>query len=155
MIGTGHDCAVICRRRWSEKSDRQQLVESLLNPVGYHSAHHDHEVPFEEVKLILGLLWQRSVRSHAYSKVLENMAEAKRYEIPNDEVLSALNFISDIRYAFPDVARSNSDKDHMDAVASEVLQYHNHMVERDDVFRIRRVCTGMVLEAMGFVEQGI
>lgn len=83
------------------------------------------------------------------------MVNAKRYEIPGDEVLSALNFITDVRHAFPDVARSKSDEDHMNAVASEVLQYHNHMVERDDVFRIRRVCTGMVLEAMGFVEQGI
>lgn len=115
----------------------------------------DYEIPFGEVKLILGLLWQRAGRSHPYTKVLENMANAKRYEVPDDEVLSALNFITDVRDAFPGVARSKSDRDHMDSVAGEILQYHHHIADREEVFRIRRVCAGMVLDAMGFVENGI
>ena len=154
-VGTGHDCAAICRRRWSDKTDRQKLVNSLLNPAGYHSKHHDYEIPFEEIKLILGLLWQRSGRSHSYNQVLENMARAGRYE-ENDEMLSAFNFITDVRDAFPDVALSKSDKDHMDSVAGEIQQYHSDpLVNREDVFRIRRICCGMVLEAMGFIERGI
>ena len=154
-IGTGHDCAAICRRRWTDKDDRKKLVNALLNPEGYHSNHRDHEVSFEEVKLILGLLWQRAGRSHSYNQVLDNMIDAKRYEIEDNEVLSALNFISDVRDAFPAVAMHKVDKDHMNAVAGEILVYHHHVVDREEVFRIRRICAGMVLEAMGFIENGI
>ena len=150
--GTGHDCAAICRRRWSDTIDRKKIVDSLLEPAANHNR---GEIPFEEVKLILGLTWQRAGRSHGYSKVLENMARAKRYEIPNDEVLSALNFITDIRDSFSSVAQSKQELDLMNRVAGEVLQYHHHMVSREDVFRIRRVCAGMVLDAMKFVENGI
>ncbi|KAL7509751.1 hypothetical protein ACHAXN_008923 [Cyclotella atomus] len=152
--GTGHDCASICRRRWSDKADRKKLVDALLNPEAYHSKHKSYEVPFEEVKLILGLLWQRAGRSHAFNEVLENMVDAKRYEL-DDEVLSALNFVTDVRDAFPDVALKKSHVDQMNAVAGEILHYHDHMVDRVEAFRIRRVCAGMVLEDMGFIENGI
>ncbi|KAL3787179.1 hypothetical protein HJC23_010189 [Cyclotella cryptica] len=151
-VGTGHDCAAICRRRWSDKIDRKKLVSALLEPAANHNR---GEIPFEEVKLILGLTWQRAGRSNGYNKVLENMARAKRYEIPNDEVLSALNFITDIKDSFPSIARSKQELDLMNRVAGEILQYHHHMVCKEDVFRIRRVCAGMVLDAMKFVENGI
>ena len=153
--GTGHDCAAICRRRWSDKVDRQKLVDSLVNPAEYHCIHGDHEVPFEEIKLILGLYWQRCGRSHAFNNMLDNMARAKRYEVQNDEITSALNFITDVKECFPYVARSKSDIDQIDIVAGEILQYHENMVDSEKVFRIRRVCAGMVLEAMGFVQNGI
>lgn len=83
------------------------------------------------------------------------MARAGRYE-ENDEMLSAFNFITDVRDAFAGVALPKSDKDHMDSVAGEIQQYHSDpLVNREDVFRIRRICCGMVLEAMGFIERGI
>lgn len=154
LIGTGHDCAAICRRRWSDKTDRKKLVEALLEPEAYH-AHHRGEVSFEEVKLILGLTWQRAGRSHPYTEVLETMADAQRYEIHNDEVLSALNFIEDMRDLFPAVARNRKELDLMNTVAGEVLHYHKHIAAKDNIFRIRRICAGMVLDAMRFVENGI
>jgi hypothetical protein len=154
FVGAGHDCAAICRRRWSDEADRKKLVDALLNPEAYHSQHKSYEVPFEEVKLILGLLWQRAGRSHAFNEVLGNMVDAKRYELA-DEVLSALNFVEDVRDAFPDVALKKSHVDHMNAVAGEILHYHDHMVDRVEAFRIRRVCAGMVLKEMGFIENGI
>ena len=83
------------------------------------------------------------------------MARAGRYE-ENDEMISAFNFITDVRDSFPGVARSKSEKDHMDSVTGEIQQYHTDpLVDREDVFRIRRICSGMVLKAMGFVENGV
>jgi hypothetical protein len=84
------------------------------------------------------------------------MVEGERYEVPNNEVLSALNFITDVRKAFPGVAIRKVDEDNMNSVASEILIHHNHVAaDREEVFRIRRICAGMVLEAMGFIENGI
>eukprot|EP00984_Skeletonema_dohrnii_P029991 scaffold21033_cov71-Skeletonema_dohrnii-CCMP3373.AAC.1 len=57
--GTGHDAAMICRRRWDSREERQKLVQSLLDPVEFKASYPDSEVPFEEVKLVLGLAWQR------------------------------------------------------------------------------------------------
>ncbi|EED95118.1 predicted protein [Thalassiosira pseudonana CCMP1335] len=155
-IGTGHDCAMICRRRWSSRKDREALVSSLLNPQAAKV-----EVPFEEVKLILGLVWQNGRWDgsdggpNGYAEVLSTMAAARRYEVKDNEVLSALNFIEDVRDHYYTISRSKEDLDHMKSVAHEVTQYHHHMVGSEDVFRVRRVCAGMVLNAMNFVGKGI
>merc|ERR1719282_1135055 len=80
--GTGHDCAAICRRRWSDPADRRKLVDSLLDPVEFKASRPESEVPFEEIKLILGLAWQRGRWDGSdggpggYGTVLEIMAEA-------------------------------------------------------------------------------
>ncbi|MBV5346485.1 MAG: hypothetical protein JZU63_13750, partial [Rhodoferax sp.] len=92
------------------------------------------EVSFEEVKLILALAWQSGRWDGrdgglglGYGAVLETMAGARRYE-NEDEVISALNFIEDVR---------------------------GKHAEKEEVFMDRRKCAGMVLDAMNFVEKGL
>jgi hypothetical protein len=155
--GTGHDCAAICRRRWDEKSDRRELVQSLLSPVEYKATHPHGEISFEEVKLILGLVWQRGRWDgtdggpvEGYGAVLEAMAGARRYE-NEDEVISALMFIEDVSGRFASICRDAERLKRMKAIANDVKGKH---AEKEDIFKARRICAGMVLDAMNFVEGG-
>ena len=160
-IGTGHDAAMICRKLYATKSDRQKLIKSLLNPVEYKSTHPSDsspEVSFEEVKLILGLAWQNGRWDgsdggpEGYSHVLSTMAAAHRYE-NDDEVLSALNFIEDVSKRFHTISRNEDELNRMKCIAIDVREKHDASVE--EVFMVRRICAGMVLDAMGFVENGL
>ena len=68
-VGTGHDCAMICRKKYDSFQKRKDLILSLLEPTTPldTKSHHDdgndvgdddtsiRDPPFEEVKLILGL----------------------------------------------------------------------------------------------------
>ncbi|KAL3785182.1 hypothetical protein ACHAW5_011207 [Stephanodiscus triporus] len=156
--GTGHDCAAICRRRWDDESDRRDLVQSLLDPAEFKGLHPHSEVPFEEIKLILGLAWQRGRRDgtdggpgQGYGAVLETMAEARRYE-NEDEVISALNFIDDVSGRFASICRDAEKLKRMKAIANDIRGKH---AEKEEVFMARRMCAGMVLDAMNFVESGL
>ena len=163
-IGTGHDAAMIARKLYATKSDRQKLIKSLLNPVEYKSTHPSSfnsspEVSFEEVKLILGLAWQNGRwdgsdggPEEGYSHVLSTMAAAHRYE-NDDEVLSALNFIEDVSKRFHTISRNEDELNRMKCIAIDVREKHDASME--EVFMVRRICAGMVLDAMGFVENGL
>lgn len=151
--GTGHDCAAICRSRWALPSDRAGLVRALLDPAAFRSARPAAETPFEEVKLILGLSWQGGGGGGGYSRVLEAMAGARRYEM-EDEVLSALNFIEDVSGRFDEVCESEEELGRMRAVANDVRGKHD-IRRGGDVFMDRRMCAGMVLDAMDWVENGL
>ena len=163
--GTGHDCAAICRRKWggnaadNGKSDRRQLVQSLLDPVTFKGSHQsESEVPFEEIKLILGLAWQNGRWDgsdggpNGYSHVLQIMANAHRYE-QSDEVISALNFIEDVSARFDTIHRNAEELKRMKAIANDVRGGHAGRVE--EVFMARRTVAGLVLDAMNFVENGL
>ena len=156
-VGTGHDCAAICRRRWEDKADRRKLVESLLNPAEFKAARPESEVPFEEVKLVLGLAWQNGRWDGSdggpggFSSVLETMAAAKRYE-DDDEVISAINFIADVSQRFETISRNADESKRMKAIDIDVREHH---LEKEEVFMARRTCAGMVLDAMGFVNNGL
>ena len=155
--GTGHDCAAICRRRWDNRNERQKLVQSLLDPVEFKSTYPDSEVPFEEIKLILALAWQRGRWDGSdggpggYGEVLSLMAEARRYE-DEDEVISALNFIEDISKRFETISRNAQELKRMKSIANDVRGKH---AEKEEVFMDRREVAGMVLDAIDFVEKGL
>ena len=156
--GTGHDCAMICRRLYDTKADRQNLVQSLLEPVKYKAQHPETEVTFEEIKLILGLAWQKGRWDGSdggpdgYSHVLQTMASARRYE-NEDEVLSAFNFIEDISERFHTIRSSEESLTRMKSIVIDVREKHD--AGSEEVFMVRRICAGMVLYDMGFVENGL
>lgn len=155
--GTGHDCAVICRRRWSDASDRRGLVNALLSPVEFKASHPNSEVPFEEVKLILGLAWQHGRWDGndggpgGYAAVLDTMAGARKYE-NDDEVISALNFIEDVSERFSLICKNAEKLKRMKAIANDIKGKHAMM---EEVFMDRRICAGLILDAMSFVENGL
>lgn len=154
--GTGHDCAMICRRTWSDRADREKLVQSLLDPVKYKGTHPETEASFEEIKLILGLAWQNGRWDGSdggpggYGEVLNAMANASRYE-NEDEVLSALNFIEDVSGKFDKIAQTTEERKRMKAIANDVKGHH---ARKEEVFMMRRECAGMVLDAMNWVASG-
>lgn len=151
--GTGHDCAAICRERWSDRASRRDLVRSLLSPA---ESRPEGEVPFAEVTLVLGLAWQNGRwdgsdgGAGGYPFVLRTMAEARRYE-DDDEVVSALRFIEDVSARFNTISRDAEELSRMRTIASGIKGTE---VAVKDVFLARRTCAGMVLDAMGFVENG-
>lgn len=156
--GTGHDCAMICRRLYDTKADRQNLVQSLLEPAKYKAQHPETEVTFEEIKLILGLAWQKGRWDGSdggpdgYSHVLQTMASARRYE-NEDEVLSAFNFIEDISERFHTIRSSEESLTRMKSIVIDVREKHD--AGSEEVFLVRRICAGMVLYEIGFVENGL
>ena len=157
--GTGHDAAMICRRRWDSRDDRKKLVQSLLDPVEFKASYPDSEVPFEEVKLILGLAWQRGRWDGSdggpggYGEVLSIMADARRYE-DEDEVISAINFIEDVSKRFATISRNAEELKKMKCIATEIQGRHHH-AGIEELFMDRREVAGMVLDAMGFVDNGL
>lgn len=147
----------ICRRRWDSRQDREKLVQSLLDPVEFKASYPDSEVPFEEIKLILGLAWQRGRWDGSdggpggYGEVLSIMADARRYE-DDDEVISALNFIEDVGKRFGTISRNAEELKKMKSIANDVRGKH---AEKEEVFMDRREVAGLVLDAMGFVQTGL
>lgn len=85
-----------------------------------------------------------------YGAVLEAMAGARRYE-NEDEVISALMFIEDVSGRFASICRDAERLKRMKAIANDVKGKH---AEKEDIFKARRICAGMVLDAMNFVEGG-
>lgn len=106
--------------------------------------------PFEEVKLILGLTWQRGRWDgsdggvEGYGKVLRNMAAAERYET-EDEITNSIRLVQDMKERF-----------HLIASQSALDEMHklDCSVENADVDGIRRKCAAWVLSEMNFVERG-
>lgn len=140
-VGTGHDCAKICRNMFSSRESRNELIQTLIEPANDVSA---RTPPFEEVKLVLALAWQR--RRGPYLDVLDNMASCK-YE-PGDErsiILCDQNLVRDMQVRYPLICEDPSDLQQMEALD----------VENADLDLIKRRCSGLVLKAMGFKEFGL
>ncbi|CAM9422627.1 unnamed protein product [Ectocarpus sp. 12 AP-2014] len=139
--GTGHDCAAICRRTYGTKEARQELVSSLLSG--------GTGVDFEEVKLTMALAWQNGRWDGSdggdggYGDVLTMMAQAKRYEEGSEEE-RARKLVEDMR---PRFARLSPTKEQMAAMDGLTA-------DSSDVLAARNRCCGLVLQAMGFVENG-
>ena len=164
-VGTGHDCALICRRNFSSVQSRKDLIQALLNPSESNDANNLRDPPFEEVKLILGLTIQRGRwdgtdggRNGGYGEVLYTMAEAQRYE-SNDEEMNAKLFVQDMSERFHLIANNEFEEDVDDASSSLVDStdmmkqiMNDHM---DDFDMMRRKCCGLVLQKMGFVQLGM
>jgi hypothetical protein len=178
--GTGHDCASICRSRWSKREDRRKLVHSLLqlSPVSSSSSsisaaksntnnkieeeeEEEEEVSFEEIKLILALAWQRGRWDGTdggptgYRSVLQTMADAHRYE-NEDEILSSLHFIEDVSSKYHTISRNAEELHKMKDINNSIVHGGKKKHARiDEIFMARRVCAGMVLDAMHFVDNGL
>lgn len=146
-VGTGHDCAAICRRQYATQQARQELVTNLLEPAEDPALRQPEN--FEEVKLVLGLVWQNGRWDGSdggkggYGDVLRNMSEAKRYEDGPAEECSR-RFVEDLQDRFDLIA---------DSVSLELREMRAILDDDSDMDFVRRRCSGLVLEAMGFVEK--
>mmetsp|Transcript_979 Transcript_979/g.1369 ORF Transcript_979/g.1369 Transcript_979/m.1369 type:complete len:216 (-) Transcript_979:550-1197(-) len=149
--GTGHDCAMICRQRWSTGESRLSLVNALINPQ-----QSDFEPQnFEEVKLICGLAWQNGRwdgsdggPNGGYGEVLAYMAQAERYET-KDSTEGSIRLVQDMQERFHKLSPTPEQTQMMDSISV------NGESSSQDVDIARRQCTGLVLSAMGFVERGL
>lgn len=172
--GTGHDCALICRRKFSTKQKRKELIRDLIHPVCINSnsdtgnGREDGDTircpPFEEVKLILGLTIQRGKwdgtdggRNGGYSEVLQYMAQAERYE-SNDEELNSRLFVKDLSDRFHLIAgntfeEGDSESENENVPTENMQQIINQCSDDYDI--LRRKITGLVLQKMGFIEIGM
>jgi hypothetical protein len=146
--GTGHDCAAISRRTYATRKSRSDLVRNLLEPAEQIKS----RVPenFEEVKLVLALAWQNGRWDGSdggpggYGDVLSAMADADRYEVGSDEECSR-RLIEDMQGRFALLEPSDEEMKGMTRLWDDA---------EDDVDTAQRRCCGLVLQAMGFVENG-
>jgi len=145
-VGTGHDCAQICRSRYNNsRRARQELVDTLQ--AGGNSA---TEIDFEEVKLVLALAWQRGRWDGSdggrggYGEVLQQMANAQRYEVGGSAQECSRRLVQDMQERY-----------HLLDPSDEQLRAMKSLDCSDgNIFTARCCCAGLVLEAMGFVENG-
>lgn len=142
--GTGHDCALVCRRRYATRKARADLVVKL-------QAGKPEPTNFEEVKLVLALAWQRGRWDGSdggqggYSEVLQAMAEAERYEQGSEEEC-ARRLVQDIQARF---ALLDPSEDQLAAMKSVLSS------EDAGAYLAQRRCSGLLLEQMDFIENGI
>lgn len=157
--GTGHDCAAICRRRYATQTSRQALVDNLLLVANVNAESLLREpANFEEVKLILALVWQNGRWDGSdggrggYGTILSAMAEAKRYEVGSDDEC-ARRFIQDLadpkRFTLLPLI-NDAAMQQMTSMAEAAIAGTTQDYDLD-----RRRCSGFVLQAMGFVERGL
>jgi hypothetical protein len=105
---------------------------------------------FEEVKLVLALAWQRGRWDGSdggrggYGDVLATMASASRYEDGSEDDCSR-HLIEDMQQRFQLLG---SSKD------LAVMQGLSH-AHGDDLDAARRECSALVLDTMGFVDNGL
>jgi hypothetical protein len=149
-MGTGHDCAAICRKLYNSRRAREALIRDLCGASS--TLVNDREPKnFEEVKLILALAWQRGRWDGSdggrggYGEILAAMAEATRYESDNEEENACL-LVQDMLARFPLLSPSVDQTKAMGTIP-ELLG--------TDADAARRKCSGLVLQAMGFVENGL
>jgi hypothetical protein len=107
---------------------------------------------FEEVRLVLGLSFQRGRWDGSdggqggYGEVLARMADAKRYEDGTEDECS-LRFIEDMHDRFEILA---------DNTSMELREMRSLLdTASDDIDHAKRKCSGLVLEAMGFIDKGL
>jgi hypothetical protein len=148
-VGTGHDCARICRNKYQSRSSRAQLVLDLQN-AGRGGDGIGHATDLEEIKLILALAWQRGRWDGSdggpggYGEVLSHMAQAVRYEI-GGAVECRRRLLGDISSRFATLQPSDTAMERVSSLSAS----------DEDVDSSLRVCSGYVLQAMGFVEVGL
>jgi hypothetical protein len=156
-IGTGHDCARICRQNYSARALRQELVSSLLNAQGTID---DLPTNFEEIKLTLALVWQRGRWDGSdggkggYGEILHYLVLADRYEDIN-EIVWSHRWIEDLMARFHLLRPSTDQISTMENLMDNVRSFTSSPDSDDSIiFRARRQCSGLVLQAIGFIENG-
>ena len=150
-VGTGHDCALICRNLYKSRRARETLVNELVFGATTKAESRREPKNFEEVKLVLALAWQRGRWDgtdggrDGYGEILAVMADATRYESDNEDE-NCVRFVQDMVARFPSLSPSDDQTKAMDTCI-ELLGADNDVA--------RRKCSGLVLQAMGFVERGL
>jgi len=151
--GTGHDCAGICRGKYSSIEDRQALVDNLLKiDIG-----DEPFVDVEELKLILGLAFQSGRWDGSdggiggYGSVLSMIAEAKRYE-DESQTVSHGRLMMDLADRFPKVLDWSRPTEGVRKTLEESMQ---SCIRIPDVTVGLQRCCGLVFLAMGFVQKGL
>ncbi len=100
----------------------------------------------EEIKLILALAWQKGRWDGTdggvggYGQVLEALATANRYESSNNQQLLFLDM---------------QEKFHVLNPSDDLQKKMKALSELEDVDLATRRCSALVLEAMGFIENGL
>eukprot|EP00591_Stephanopyxis_turris_P009322 CAMPEP_0195515402 /NCGR_PEP_ID=MMETSP0794_2-20130614/6477_1 /TAXON_ID=515487 /ORGANISM="Stephanopyxis turris, Strain CCMP 815" /LENGTH=184 /DNA_ID=CAMNT_0040643809 /DNA_START=242 /DNA_END=796 /DNA_ORIENTATION=+ len=153
-VGTGHDCALICRTKYQTSDSRVDLLERLLN---VDDTTDTARIPLEEIKLILGLAWQKGRWDKSdggpggYGDVLSLMAAADRYE---SDVAGRAAFVEDMAERFHLIADSEED---VDGIMDLYVDAKMCAISKDEMGLDRIVgrCAGLVLKAMGFVDSGL
>lgn len=174
--GTGHDCAIICREQYATAQDRAQLIENLLleqdedEDKEAQQAAPPARIPsdFEQVKLVLALVWQRyrnmSAGNKMYGDLLDQMVDCRfeqeqaaaggggddhdhdDHDDADAEAAASKLLVQEMQKRFiylqPDV---------QDQIAMNTLLYE----AGDDYDLTRRRCSGLVLRAMDFEELGL
>jgi hypothetical protein len=135
-VGTGHDCARICRQQYATRAARVALLQNIAT----------EPENLEEIKLILALAWQKGRWDGTdggvggYGQVLEALATANRYESSNNQQLLFLDM---------------QEKFHVLNPSDDLQKKMNALSELEDVDLATRRCSALVLEAMGFIENGL
>lgn len=107
-------------------------------------------VDFEEVKLTMALAWQNGRWDGSdggpggYGDVLQTMAKAARYEEGSVEEC-ARNLAQDMQARFALLKPTKEQRTAMDRLGED---------SKDDPVAARNRCSGLILQAMGFVENG-
>eukprot|EP00816_Leptocylindrus_hargravesii_P011345 CAMPEP_0196804202 /NCGR_PEP_ID=MMETSP1362-20130617/3752_1 /TAXON_ID=163516 /ORGANISM="Leptocylindrus danicus, Strain CCMP1856" /LENGTH=183 /DNA_ID=CAMNT_0042176325 /DNA_START=144 /DNA_END=695 /DNA_ORIENTATION=+ len=151
-IGTGHDCALICRNKWSNQETRQNLIDALVadNDDTFSALLDDDSL--DELKLILGLCWQRGRWDGTdggrggYGEVLNYMAECK-YETwfdCDDGTAAKRELLSDMSERFHLISKSEDE-------TASIME----LKDDDDIDASVRKCAGHVLNKMEFVVSGL
>jgi hypothetical protein len=147
--GSGHNCATICRQKYTTRNERSKLVEKLVDAPNLQRNKRDPQ-NFEEIKLILALAWQRGQWDGTdggrggYGEVLANMVDAQRYEVGDEEQCSRF-LVQDMQDRFQLLNPQTED----------LVIMQNIFNLEPDVDAARRQSSGLVLKAMKFVENGL
>ena len=159
--GSGHDCALICRNKFASSDSRRMLIESLMLTDNAQIKSEGslsflttlEEDWLDELKLILGLTWQRGRRDGTdggpggYSEVLFNLADCQfeTFFACDDGISSQRNFLKDMKARYSLISKTDSD-----------LQYVKDLSEEsEDLDHSIRSCAGYVLSSMEFVALGM
>lgn len=144
--GTGHDCALVCRQRYGTRINRSDLVDRLMKGS-------DRSNDVEEIKLVLALAWQRGRWDGSdgglggYGEVLVSMAEAQRYE-EGDTLDCYRRLLEDMKTRF----------EMLDPTEDDLRAMNEINIDEKDIEYVEsalRRCSGLVLKAMGFIENGL
>jgi hypothetical protein len=158
-VGTGHDCAIICRRQFGTATARRRYVDALRNgDVTLTNV--------EEIKLTLALTWQRGRRDgsdggpNGYRQVLAQLAAAERYEDrqqeeggsgrvnddgAGDECAGTRRLVEDMQQRFCLVAPAS---------AAALQDEMKSLLQTFSTGVAFRKCSGLVLKEVGFIENG-
>lgn len=151
--GTGHDCAAICRKQYATRQARANLVHQLQQTSNKSTPRYSKREPanFEEVKLVLALAWQKGRWDGSdggpggYGEILQNMADAKRYELGSEDECARC-LVQDMQARFVSLNPNQDQLAAMDSLWDEV---------EPDADAAQRRCSALVLEAMRFIENGL